>query len=207
MLKRIVLCTGLVMLPTPSPCSEGAALPQAVRLPGTAHEVAVEASALEPGSDRIKPEVLSAVAAWLSSNYDLPPIDEPPAIAFGPSEAIAALRHRDPRPDSRPSSQAAIGGDEAPHASTIVAVYDDATRTIYLPDGWTGGSAVELSVLVHEMVHHLQNLAALTYACPEEREQLAYAAQQDWLALFGRDLFADFGTDPFTLMARTHCAY
>lgn len=66
---------------------------------------------------------------------------------------------------------------------------------------------VSASVLVHEMVHHLQNLAGLTYACPEEREQLAYAAQQDWLALLGRNLFTDFGSDAFTLTARTHCVH
>ena len=47
----------------------------------------------------------------------------------------------------------------------------------------------------------------MTFACAAEREQLAYAAQRDWLALFGRDLFTDFDTDAFTLMARTHCAH
>ena len=83
--------------------------------------------------------------------------------------------------------------------------YDDATRTIYLPKGWTGNSPAELSLLVHEMVHHVQNVAGMTYACPEEREKLAYAAQRQWLALFGRELMKEFKLDPMTLLVRTNC--
>jgi hypothetical protein len=47
----------------------------------------------------------------------------------------------------------------------IVAVYDDSKRTIYLPEGWTGVSPAEQSLLVHEIVHHLQNLGNLKYEC------------------------------------------
>jgi hypothetical protein len=87
----------------------------------------------------------------------------------------------------------------------VEAYYDDATRTIYLPQGWTGRSPAELSLLVHEMVHHVQNVAGLKYACPEEREKIAYAAQRQWLALFGRDLMHEFKIDPMTLLVRTNC--
>jgi hypothetical protein len=80
-------------------------------------------------------------------------------------------------------------------------------RTIYLPKTWTGDTPVELSILVHEMVHHLQNLAGMTFACPGAREKLAYAAQKDWLALFGHDLFTEFETDAFTLLVRTECGF
>jgi len=62
--------------------------------------------------------------------------------------------------------------------SKVESFYDDATRTIYLPKGWTGRSPAELSLLVHEMVHHVQNVAGLTYACAGEREKIAYAAQR-----------------------------
>jgi len=89
--------------------------------------------------------------------------------------------------------------------SEIVAVYEDATQTIFLPEGWAGASPAEMSVLVHEMVHHLQGNAKLGYACPQEREKLAYAAQQRWLGLFGRTLSSEFEIDPFTLLVRTGC--
>ena len=54
----------------------------------------------------------------------------------------------------------------------------------------TGPAAApaELSILVHEMVHHFQNMLGLKYECPQAREALAYRAQDQWLGLFGRDL-------------------
>jgi hypothetical protein len=45
------------------------------------------------------------------------------------------------------------------------------------------------------MVHHLQNLqnvAKTKFECPQARKQLAYAAQQRWLGLFGRTLVVRF---------------
>jgi hypothetical protein len=37
---------------------------------------------------------------------------------------------------------------------------------IVLPDNWNGDMAADLSVLVHEMVHHLQKKNQLKYECP-----------------------------------------
>jgi hypothetical protein len=87
----------------------------------------------------------------------------------------------------------------------IVAVYDDAKRTIYLPEGWSGVTPAEQSLLVHEMVHHLQNLGNLKYECPEAREKLAFVAQEQWLELFDHTLASEFELDPFTLLVRTSC--
>jgi hypothetical protein len=62
-------------------------------------------------------------------------------------------------------------------------------------------------MLVHEMVHHLQNVGQLKFACPQEREKLAYKAQDGWLALFGSDLMQEFQIDPFSLLVKTNCFY
>jgi hypothetical protein len=86
-----------------------------------------------------------------------------------------------------------------------VAVYDDLTKTIYLPDTWKGETPADLSILVHEMVHHLQNTSRKKYECPGAREQMAYAAQDKWLKLFGRDLLSEFQIDAFTLRVSTAC--
>jgi hypothetical protein len=99
-----------------------------------------------------------------------------------------------------------IHGNFRPDQSrTVVAVYREATGTIILPVTWTGRTPEELSILVHEMVHHIQYKAKLTYACPESREELAYAAQAKWLGMFGRDLTSAFGIDPLTLKVSTTC--
>ena len=57
------------------------------------------------------------------------------------------------------------------------------------------------------MVHHAQNLLGLKHECPQEREKLAYLAQDRWLGLFGRSLESDFELDPMTLLIRTKCLH
>jgi len=110
----------------------------------------------------------------------LPAIHEHPRIEFAPPAKIASFRFTDLL--SGPGAQVEAN-DRAPSAQPdTIAIYHDATRTIYLPEGWTGGTPAELSVLVHEVVHHFQNVFRLKYECPQEREKLAYIAQDRWLA-------------------------
>jgi hypothetical protein len=149
--------------------------------------------------------LLAAIEAWLALRFDLPSVDHHPRIERVPPAKIAALRSEG---SSNPKIENAPGG----HAGTasrsdVVAVYSDATETIYLPEGWTGTTAAELSILVHEMVHHVQNVGGLKYACPQEREKLAYMAQERWLGLFGHNLETDFELDPFSLLVKTRCLY
>jgi hypothetical protein len=73
------------------------------------------------------------------------------------------------------------------------------SKTIFLLNGWEGKTPAELSILAHEMVHHLQNVGQLKFECPEEREELAYKAQESWLHLFGHDLEHD--SDGLTALA------
>ena len=53
-----------------------------------------------------------------------------------------------------------------------------------------------MSVLVHEMVHHIESQGNLKYKCPQALEKLAYAAQARWLAGFGLTLESEFAVDP-----------
>src|SRR5262249_41220664 len=136
--------------------------------------------------------LLTAIALWLSANFGLPASDDHPRVEFVPAAKLATLRYRGLAAGWQPQSDAATG-----QAAEIVSVYEDETSTIYLPDGWTGRTPAELSILVHEMVHHLQNVGRLKFACPQEREKMAYEAQEQWLKLFGFDLSRAFELDPF----------
>ena len=149
--------------------------------------------------------LLTAMETWVSSQFDLPAIHEHPRIEFAPPAKIASLRFSDLLSD--PGAQVEPN-NRAPSAQhDTIAIYDDATRTIYLPEGWSGSTPAELSVLVHEMVHHFQNLLGLKHECPQEREKLAYIAQDRWLGLFGHSLADDFALDPFSLFVKTTCFY
>ena len=63
-----------------------------------------------------------------------------------------------------------------------------------------------VSVLVHELVHHLQEASGQRPACPAERERDAYALQERWLRRFGGSLERDFGIAPIFVLVAGVCA-
>lgn len=132
----------------------------------------------------------SAIMHWvsgylrISGRYDLP------CIEFAQTGSIAVLRSRNSH-----SKRHDIGA------------YDDAVNTIYLPERWTGKTPPEVSILIHQMVYHVQNLAGLKYECSWERERIAYAAQERWLRLHDSNLRDAFAIDQtiFLLSAEYIC--
>jgi hypothetical protein len=144
---------------------------------------------------------LRAVQHLIALDAGLPDAADPPRIVFAAEREMRFLRLRDVAGDRRGEIAATSLRPE------IVAIYDDADRTIYLPEGWTGNTPAAQSIVIHELVHHLQNLAGVRYSCPEERERAAYEAQKRWLDMLGTSLEAEFGIDPFTLLVRTTCKY
>ncbi len=146
----------------------------------------------QEGRMRDAPPLLDTLALWLGANFDLPLAVHNPRLVTLPGPELIAMRYGD-------------GARIAP--DRVVALYDEATATIYLSDGWTGRSPAELSILVHEMVHHMQAMAGHRFACPAARERLAYDAQDAWLALFGEDLQSAFDLDPAMLLVGTVCTH
>lgn len=141
---------------------------------------------------REEPGLLRTMSVWLQVNFDLPTVGDMPLLVSLPAAELALRRY-------------------GPHASgagdRIVALYDDAEATIFVSDEWTGDTVAERSVLLHELVHHLQATAGMRFACAGERELLAYRAQDAWLGLFGESLEGTFGIDSATLLVATTCTY
>ena len=102
---------------------------------------------------------------------------------------------------ARPQSSARLPTNDT------LAVYIDGPEIIYLIEGWTGRTPADLSVLVHEMVHHFQYKLGFKHECPQDREKLAYAAQDRWLHLFGHSLESDFELDGFPVLVKTYCLH
>lgn len=138
------------------------------------------------------PSLIDTIAIWLEANFDLPPTDKLPVLSTLPAAELVEIRYG-------PGSSVAPG--------EVMAAYDEDTQTIYLAEGWTGRSPAQLSVLVHEMVHHLQASADMRFACPSEREVVAYRAQAAWLELFDQDLESAFGIGPAMLLFATVCTH
>lgn len=147
--------------------------------------------------------LLTAIVTWLSETAELPAIYEHPKVEFLPAGEIARRHKLGVELKTwrvRPVT-GAVGSDRA-----IVSAYSTKTRTIYLPKAWAGVSAAEISVLVHEVAHHLQTAGSLKYACPAAREAPAYTAQERWLEFYGTSLKNEFEIDDLTLLVLTKCA-
>jgi hypothetical protein len=134
---------------------------------------------------------LVTIAKWVSANADLPMMTNLPGVKLVSLQELTRLREK---------------GLMSFHAGVApAAVYDDTTRTIYLPESWSGKSPADESVLVHEMVHHMQNEAGLKYACDDARAEPAYVAQDKWLQTHGLTLKQEFQVDMLVLEALATC--
>lgn len=167
---------------------------------------AAESPSDQPRSDanRVAEGLLDQIVSWLASNFDLPAIKDRAAIKFASKMKLAMMTAQD-RAHFQGLTQA-----EAIDQLTqrpVVALYDNTSKTIFLLDDWSETSPVDQSVLVHEMVHHIQNLAELKFECPMAREKLAYLAQDKWLGRFGMSLEREFGVDMFTVLISSACVY
>lgn len=147
--------------------------------------------------------LLTVLVTWLSINFGLPANYDHPRVEKVTPARMVALRYRGLASDRSPIGAVEAGRPE--FGQDVYALYDDSRRVIYLPEGWTGTTPAEVSVLVHELVHHLQNAAGMKFNCPQEREKDAYRAQRAWLALFDRALEQEFEIDPLTVIVRTNC--
>ena len=153
----------------------------------------------------VTPALLTSIINWLAANYELPVSQDLPRVEFTTPMKLVAMRYKGMMPTGWREDAIRDPSVQAAHQREVVAIYNDRTRTIFLPEGWTGAEPVERSVLVHEMVHHLQNLANLKYECPAAREKLAYEAQSDWLKQHGLDLEEEFDLDLFTIFVTSAC--
>jgi hypothetical protein len=142
--------------------------------------------------------LLTAIVVWLSANFGLPANLDLPRIERMSSVEMTKLVYESIAVDQRQAMS-------INNLRTVQSLYSVQKKTIYLPPEWTGRTPAELSELVHEMVHHLQNLSHTAFTCPAERERLAYEAQEKWLEMFGHSLAADFNLDKFTVLVVTTC--
>jgi hypothetical protein len=160
-------------------------------------------------SETLRPTraLLEAITSWLSRNFDLPATSDVPQIEFLSGAALEEMRHRGSIQDQEAIASAPSSARSIDRRGGTVALYDGERRTIYLTEAWRGDTAAEVSILVHEMVHHLQQSGDMRFECPQDRERVAYEAQERWLTLSGRSLLQDFEIDPLTLLLRTNCFY
>lgn len=60
------------------------------------------------------------------------------------------------------------------------ALYNRATNTIILPENWNPLNLYHRSMLIHEMIHAVQDANDAEFGCPRHREKEAYGVQFRW---------------------------
>jgi len=115
--------------------------------------------------------LVESLEAWLDRDGSYPAAKQRPTIQVVPSwhEVVASHEASRTRGDGRTRG-----------------LYDARHGTIYLVAPWDGSDPRDLSVLLHELVHHRQNHARHWY-CVSEQEWDAYRLQEEWLAEYGLD--------------------
>lgn len=115
-----------------------------------------------------------------------------PHIKFLPHKQIVALFSENP------------GGADGIH---IVAAYSDKRHIIYLSNQWDPGSLRDRAALLHELVHHLQDLNKVKVACPAQYEKQAYELTIAWLGDNGvKDPYEFLGIDERYIYLMSHCS-
>jgi len=90
-----------------------------------------------------------------------------------------------------------------------VALYNNDTQTITVNKNLDPTKEYDLSVLLHEFVHHLQNINGERRSdCVGEREGQAYTTQRAFLKSRGhKDTSEVMGIDAFTELLISQCHY
>lgn len=91
----------------------------------------------------------------------------------------------------------------------VVAFYDKRSKTIVLRDTFDPTKEYDLSILLHEFVHHLQNLNRYQRSrCVGEEEDQAYSTQRAFLKSRGhQDTDEVMGIDMFTQKILSLCEF
>ncbi len=110
-------------------------------------------------------EILTALMIWLGANTPFSTDFDLPNVVFLPQEQMEQMFY----------------GDNEYEPDQLHGMYNKDLDTIYLADDWDRRDAWDMGVLVHEMVHYLQDMNGMTFNCSQEMEKMAWPIQQFYL--------------------------
>jgi hypothetical protein len=145
--------------------------------------------------------------AWIAAKTSLA-VPEPPRIELVPEYHMRHLFDAAADPDQQPRADlpTSQGAGGAHQTSRLLAFYRRDTATVYLPKTWRPGGLRDQSILLHELVHHVQRFSKVVPACPGALERQAYELQATWLREQGvAGPYELIGTDEFTVLVLSAC--
>jgi len=113
-------------------------------------------------------EILTALMIWLGANTQLDTNHDIPKVLFLPQAQMEKLYY--------PEEQ-----ENLPNNNKLHGLYDTESDTIILLDSWDRRKPWDMAVLLHEMVHYLQDMNNLKFECTAEMERDAWPIQKQYL--------------------------
>ena len=136
-------------------------------------------------------DILAALMLWIAANSPLAATTELPTVQrMGAVELACTMERVNPCEES-----------ELDRTVIWYAFYNLSIRSIVLSEIVDTESLLGESILLHELVHHMQSAAGQHY----EIQCQAYQLQDKWLTEHGSSLQAIFNADPFWALTVTLC--
>lgn len=111
-------------------------------------------------------EIITALIIWLGANSDFNVNMDVPTVVFLSQDQME-LQY--------------FGESHTGDHSELHAFYDTQKNIIVLPDTWDRRKPWDLSVLLHELVHYVQDQNNTEFNCMQEMEQESWPLQQRYL--------------------------
>jgi hypothetical protein len=129
-------------------------------------------------------ELVLSLLTWIAVETGLA-IPPPPFIELIPAQE---LREKSGRP------------------AGAVSLYMRTTATVYLPLGWSSARIYDRAMLMHELVHHVQEFNQVPSQCNAALERQAYDLTRKWLTDKGvADPYGLLNTDELTITILSTC--
>ena len=110
-------------------------------------------------------EIIMALMIWLGANTNYN-VDVPePTVLFVTQEQLERAYYR----------------GESHEGVTLHGIYDTKLNLIMLSDAWDRTKPWDLSVLLHEVIHYVQDVNEIEYTCIAEMEKDSWPLQQQYL--------------------------
>ncbi len=132
-------------------------------------------------------EILVAMMLWLSANTSYN-INHPlPTVKFMPQTELNSMFY----------------SGEIPKGNHLYGMYSLEEDTIILPDTWNPNEAWDMGVLLHELVHYVQDVNEIKFDCVAQMEKDSWPLQKEYLKEV-HDYVWDY--DPMWYMVISTCS-
>ena len=111
-------------------------------------------------------EILIALMIWIGANTDYNTNVPLPSIEFKTQVEMENLYY----------------GDRSEKEGDLYGFYNLKKNIIILPDTWDSTKPFDLGLLVHEIIHYLQDINDVQFGCTAEMELDAWPLQKQYLA-------------------------